>query len=89
MKRAHIIITGVVQGVYYRKSAMLKARELGLTGWVRNSNNGAVVAEAEGNNMAVEQFITWCYRGPENAIVTGIDVEYVPIAGDADFMVLG
>lgn len=89
MKRAEIKISGVVQGVYYRKSAQQKARALGLTGWVRNTSNGAVLAEAEGKAMAVEQFITWCYQGPDNAIVTAVDVTYLPLSGDADFMILG
>jgi acylphosphatase len=85
VKRAKITITGVVQGVYYRASARNKAVELNLAGWVRNLNNGAVLAEAEGPAVAVEQFITWCYQGPENAIVTGVEIEYLPPLGEQVF----
>ena len=88
MKRTRITITGVVQGVWFRKSASEKAKSLGLSGWVKNLSNGAVLAEAEGKISDVEQFITWCYQGPENAVVTGVETENVPLENDSDFIII-
>lgn len=88
MKRVRLSITGVVQGVSYRMSARNKAIDLGLNGWVRNLSNGSVLSEAEGSSLAVEQFITWCYQGPENAIVTGVEIEYLPPTGEQAFVIL-
>lgn len=77
MKRVRITISGQVQGVWYRKNAQAKAQELGLNGWVKNTSNGHVLAEAQGENAALQQFITWCYQGPEAAIVTGVETENI------------
>ncbi len=88
MKRTRITVTGLVQGVFFRKSAALKAQELGLTGWVKNLSNGAVLAEAEGRSVDVEQFITWCYRGPDGAVVTGVETENVPLEADSVFLIM-
>lgn len=87
MKRVRITISGEVQGVYFRKSALEKATELGLTGWVKNSGN-AVLTEAEGEPIKVEQYITWCYRGPEAAVVAGVETQNVPTEGDHSFIVI-
>lgn len=88
MKRVRITISGEVQGVFYRKSAQEKATELGLSGWVKNLGNGHVLAEAEGEPAKVEQFITWCYRGPDAAVVTGVNTQNVPIEGESSFIIL-
>lgn len=88
-KRVRLKITGVVQGVWFRKSTKYKADELKLTGWVKNLDNGAVLAEAQGSSSAVEQFITWCYRGPENAVVTGVETEAQDaLAEESEFVIL-
>lgn len=88
MKRVRITISGEVQGVFYRKSAQEKASELGLSGWVKNLGNGQLLAEAEGEPAKVEQFITWCYRGPDAAVVTGVDTQNVPTEGESGFIIL-
>jgi len=87
MKRIRIIISGEVQGVFFRKSALEKANELGLSGWVKNSGNG-VLAEAEGDPAKIEQFITWCYRGPDAAVVTGVETQIIPAEGEHGFIIL-
>ena len=89
-RRIEIIITGVVQGVWFRKSALEEAQKLGLTGWVRNAANGSVIAQAEGPANKVEQFVTWCYRGSENAVVTGVETKNIPLLNDEerDFSIL-
>lgn len=87
MKRVRITISGEVQGVFFRKSAMARATELGLAGWVKNSGTG-VVTEVEGEPLKVEQYITWCYRGPEAAVVTGVETQNIPTEGDQGFLVI-
>jgi acylphosphatase len=88
MKRIRVKISGDVQGVFYRKSALEKAQDLGLVGWVKNLSNGSVLAEAQGEQAAVEDFITWCYQGPDAALVTGVETEAVELEDDRDFIIL-
>ena len=76
MVRAHLFISGIVQGVGYRWSCSREARGLGLTGWVRNLPDGRVEALLQGTKEQVEQMIKWCYRGPAEAQVSDIAVSY-------------
>lgn len=73
MKQVLLTIYGRVQGVFFRAATQDKARKLGLTGWVRNSSDGAVNICAQGNPAALTQFIEWCSRGPASAKVTKIE----------------
>ena len=68
-------VRGKVQGVYYRKSAKLKADELQLFGWIRNEADGSVYIEVEGNENALTQFTDWCRQGSANAIVEQVKIE--------------
>lgn len=76
MVRYHLIISGRVQGIGFRASTALKARMLGVTGWVKNTFDGKVEVVVEGKEGRVEKFIKWCKKGPspfasvENAEVT-------------------
>ncbi len=74
--RAHVFISGRVQGVGYRFSTIEQADNLGVTGWVRNLPDGRVEAVFEGNQAAVEEMIRWCHRGPRAAAVKDVAVEY-------------
>ena len=74
--RVHMKISGRVQGVYYRASALQEAQKLGLVGWVMNCSDGTVEALAEGEKSKLEQFIAWCQRGPEGARITAIDIRW-------------
>lgn len=84
----HIIIRGKVQGVFFRASAREAALRFGVAGTVRNDPEGHVVAEAEGQEDAVRQFITWCHDGPGAARVTSVEVTEKPLSGYEDFRVL-
>ena len=81
----HLLITGHVQGVWYRKSAVVQGLELGIKGWVRNLNDGSVEVVAEGEEEAIERFIDWCRRGPPNARVSGVLIEPGAIQGFDSF----
>ncbi len=75
-KQAHIIVTGRVQMVGYRFSAVISAAEHGLVGWVRNTRGDDVEIVAEGPAEGVEAFIKWCWIGPSIALVEDVRVEW-------------
>ncbi len=72
--RLHIIISGTVQGVFYRANTKEQADRLGVTGWVRNICDGNVEIVAEGEREKLEQLLDWCWHGPADAKVS--DLEY-------------
>jgi len=80
--RAHLSISGRVQGVCYRMYARDEALRLGLTGWVRNRADGSVEAVAEGEADDVARFVRWCRGGPPMARVTGLQADYKPALED-------
>ena len=82
MVRAHLFISGIVQGVGYRYHTRRHAQGLGLVGWVRNLDDGRVEALLQGTREQVEEMIKWCYRGPSEARVTDIAVTYEDAAED-------
>jgi acylphosphatase len=80
--RAKIVISGRVQGVYFRASACDVARAQRLSGWVRNLPEGDVEAVVEGEEEAVQAFIVWCHDGPPGAHVTAVQVTRGPYSGE-------
>lgn len=74
--RAHIFVSGIVQGVGYRFTTAEQASQLGLAGWVRNLPDHRVEAVFEGTQAAVEEMIRWCHQGPTAAAVKKVAVEY-------------
>lgn len=78
----HLIISGKVQGVYYRASMVEEAQRLGVKGWVRNRFDGTVEAQLQGDSESVALLIAWARRGPSAAVVSNILVE---LAEEADF----
>jgi acylphosphatase len=71
----HLIVTGRVQGVFFRLETRRAAERLGVKGWVRNLPDGAVEALLEGDRQAVEALIDWCRQGPPRARVDAVQVE--------------
>lgn len=74
MKRAHLFVSGRVQGVSFRASTRRKARELGVKGWVKNLPDGRVEAVAEGEEADVDKLVEWCRHGPRLASVEDVEV---------------
>jgi acylphosphatase len=87
--RAHVWISGRVQGVFFRAHTKELADELGLTGWVRNLPDDRVEAVFEGEEDAVKRAIEWCKRGPPLASVEKVEVRYEQPTGEfKDFRIL-
>jgi acylphosphatase len=80
--RAHARIEGRVQGVWFRASTRETARELGLSGWVRNLPTGEVEAVFEGPKDLVEEALSWCRRGPPGARVSRCAVTWEDPRGE-------
>jgi acylphosphatase len=74
---ARITVSGIVQGVFFRKHARDKALELGLRGYVTNLPDGRVHIIAQGLAKKLEDFIRWCHRGSPNSQVSHVEVKYM------------
>ncbi len=81
--RARILVSGMVQGVWFRQSTADEAARLGLAGEVRNLPDGRVEALAEGERARVEALVAWCGHGPPAARVERVEVRWEPLAGEA------
>jgi len=73
-----IYIRGRVQGVGFRWSAAKEARDLGITGFVKNLSDGSVYIEAEGTRGQLDAFVEWCRNGPGLSVVESVDVNSFP-----------
>lgn len=80
--RAHVLVSGLVQGVGYRFFTVRKAEEYGLTGWVRNLPNGKVEVVVEGDKGIIEEFLKELEVGPPAAHVIGLDVKWEDYKGE-------
>ena len=75
MRTQRLLIHGRVQGVWFRESMCREAERLGVTGWVRNTPDGAVEAVVQGPDEAVDALISWAHAGPPQARVDRIEIE--------------
>ncbi len=82
-----MIVSGRVQGVFYRAACVERARALGVTGWVRNTLDGRVEAEFEGKDAAVESMVAWAREGPAGAHVRAFEADERPPIGEETFRV--
>jgi acylphosphatase len=80
--RAHLFVSGRVQGVFFRQKTKQKAESLGVNGWVRNLQDGKVEGVFEGEEEAVRALVEYCHHGPPSAMVTNVDVEWEPYRGE-------
>jgi acylphosphatase len=88
MKRAHLLISGRVQGVWFRADTREMAERLGIKGWVRNLSDGRLEAIFEGNDNAIKKMIEWCRRGPPLARVRKVEIEWEEPEGFDRFKIL-
>ncbi len=87
--RAHVIVQGMVQGVFFRFQTQEMAKRLDLKGWVKNREDGSVEAVFEGDRRKVAQIIEWCHRGPSGARVTGVHRTWEDYRGEFDDFSIG
>lgn len=83
-----IIVTGQVQGVFFRRFVVEHALRLGINGYVVNKNDGSVEIIAEGDTESLDQFITLCKQGPKNAQVERLTVQTVAPNGYSEFKIM-
>ncbi len=82
MTQRRVVVSGRVQGVWYRDSCRDQAEILRVRGWVANRSDGSVEAELEGEPEAVDALIAWMRVGPPRAVVTKVDVTEARESGD-------
>ena len=81
-KRLHITVKGKVQGVFYRDSTQKKARQLGVSGYVRNLRNGDVEMVIQGGDEEVQLMKKWCWTGSPHSNVTDVIVREENVGSD-------
>jgi acylphosphatase len=84
----HIIVTGKVQGVYFRQSTQLQARARELTGWVKNLANGDVEIMVSGPTSELENFKEWAKTGPPQAQVKSLEIKELPFQSFDNFTII-
>jgi acylphosphatase len=89
VRRVRVVITGRVQGVFFRATCAREARSLGLAGYVRNLPDGRVEAVFEGPDARVDRMVEWCRIGPEHAHVDAVEVIPETPSGGRGFAVAG
>jgi acylphosphatase len=82
-----VLVSGRVQGVWYRDSCRNEAIRLGVSGWVGNREDGRVEVVAEGPERAVAALVSWSRIGPPRADVHAVEVEYVEPTGATTFVI--
>jgi acylphosphatase len=83
--RAHVFVSGMVQGVNFRWYTVERARAAGVGGWVRNLPDGRVEAVFEGNEGAVQRMVDWCREGPRHARVSDVETAWEDPEGLHEF----
>lgn len=80
--RAHVLVKGRVQGVFFRAETLHEARRQGVHGWVRNLSDDRVEAIFEGDEATVERLVEFCKHGPPGAEITSMDVSWQEYSGE-------
>ncbi len=80
--RAHVMVSGRVQGVFFRDTMRSLADRYGVTGWVRNRPDGRVEAVIEGEKADVDRLVDWCHQGPPAAYVDEVDLTWHEFKGE-------
>jgi len=80
--RAHVFVSGQVQGIFFRQNTKQEAENHGVTGWVRNLPDGRVEAVFEGEEEDVKALVDFCRKGPRGAVITNVDVTFERFTGE-------
>lgn len=88
MPTVHLVISGKVQGVFYRASAKEQAEKLQINGWVKNTKEGNVEVLASGSEESLLKFTEWCKTGPDGAFVSNVEVTKTNENTDPGFKIL-
>ena len=88
MATVHLLISGKVQGVFYRATAKKVAKQLQISGWIKNTSKGHVEALITGEAESLKKFIVWCRMGPDKAEVEKVEVENREATSFEDFTIL-
>ena len=88
MVTIHLLITGEVQGVFFRATAKDVADKTGIKGWVRNTKEGEVEIVASGLREQLDRFVEWCKKGPKRALVSNVTVDHLEYRAFDDFRVI-
>lgn len=88
-KAVRAVVSGKVQGVFFRDETVSRADRLGVLGWVRNGDDGTVRVHAEGSVAAVDELVGFLEAGPPAARVEGVEVEPAKVEGHEQFAVRG
>ena len=86
-KRVRVKVNGRVQGVFFRANTEKQAKSLGLTGWVKNTDDGVEVL-VEGDDKKIQELIDWCHKGPMFAKVESVDVKEEKFIDEFDEFVI-
>lgn len=89
MARLRVSVYGQVQGVFFRDSCRQEADRRGVSGWVRNADDGSVEAVFEGDPEEVEAMCRWCQAGPSHAEVESVETAKESPTGERGFQVIG
>ena len=90
MQRIHLIVSGIVQGVGFRRFALREARRFALTGWVRNIPDGSVEIEVQGASDNLERFTSWARRGAPTGKVDRVEEKILEVVEDEkEFSIMG
>lgn len=84
-----LVLRGAVQGVGFRDAAVGRAHELGVEGWIRHGERGALHVHAEGERRALEKFVAFLRQGPPAARVDDVQIEHRPVEGHEQFAIRG
>lgn len=88
MNSHHFIITGKVQSVFFRAKTKTRAEELGITGWVKNTDAGDVEVLAQGTEEQLAEFETWCRTGPSRARIDSFSLQKIDTEQFSEFTIL-
>ncbi len=87
MRRAHVVVHGAVQGVFFRVETRDRAHSLGVAGWVRNAADGSVEAVFEGEDERVDSMVDWCRRWPRGARIDEVELAWGEPQGEDGFSI--